>query len=243
MQIFPKFFLSIVVAAVLSGCAQEPSAPHDTSANDHGHDEKTQSAPIAPRAVPNKAGEDTRSAKAHSHGEAKLALVLDGTVVTAALDTPLFNILGFEHEAETGAQKAAVQKAENVLAGGAQLFVFNPQAECTPSNGALSIEIGEHDEDDHDDHADDHDADHADHADHDDHDDHDDHGEDEKVHKDIDLEYTYHCEHPERLAHITVNLFEHFEHMSEIELIYLGPDTQKQDVLNRKKTQMKLTKK
>ena len=78
--------------------------------------------------------------------------------------------------------------------------------------------------------------------DHGGHDDHDDHGEDEKVHKDIELDYTYHCGHPDRLAHITVNLFEHFEHMSEIELIYLGPDTQKQDVLNRKNTQMKLAK-
>ena len=91
--------------------------------------------------------------------------------------------------------------------------------------------LGRHDDDHHDDHDDDH---------HDD--DHDDrHDDTSERHKDIALEYHYRCHHPESLKDITVNLFEHFEHMSEIELIYLGPDTQKQDVLNRNKTRVKLT--
>ena len=141
--------------------------------------------------------------------------MLDGTRITAALETPLYNLVGFEHEAETQAQKAAAHKAESLLANAGQLLTFSSKAECAPSDKAITIELGGHDEGHHDEHS--------------------------EAHKDIALEYAYHCHHPENLQDITVNLFEHFEHMSEIELIYLGPDTQKQDVLNRNKIRVKLT--
>ena len=212
-----KALVSLALLAALSGCSQElPKAAHSHEGHGaHGQEGASHSAGAAPSSTRAINPSPKRAATAHTHGRAKLAIVLDGARITAALESPLYNIVGFEHEAETSAQKAAARNAESLLTNAGQLLTFSPKAECAPADNSITLELGGHDDDHHDDHSD--------------------------AHKDIELEYAYHCHHPENLKDITVNLFEHFEHMSEIELIYLGPDTQKQDVLNRNKTRVKLT--
>jgi hypothetical protein len=172
----------------------------------------------------------TRSADTHSHGAATFAIALDGSVITAELDTPLYNVLGFEHAAETDAQKSAVRDAEAVLSKADSVVVFNREAGCTADEETISVELGGHDlEED-----DDHDEDHKDHDAHDDHDDH-------ETHRDLRLQYKFTCSDPKALKHVTVNLFDHFENLSDLELVYLGPNTQTQDMLSKDKTRMDLT--
>jgi len=77
-----------------------------------------------------------------------------------------------------------------------------------------------------DEHEDHHDDDHGHEDDHDDHS-----GE---THKDISLRYEYICAKPKALEHVTLHLFDKFETLSDIELVYLGPNIQKQDVLSLK---------
>ena len=179
-------------------------------------------------------GVETRFAESHAHGDASLAIVLDKSKVTVEFDTPLYNLLGFEHVAETAAQKAAVTKAETVLSKGAPLFVFNSAAKCSILDETKSVDLdlnSSEEADGH--HEDDHDDEH--------HDDDHDEGEDDETHKDLIVQYEFKCESPNALKNVTVNLFEHFENLTEVDLVYLGPNTQKQAELSATKRRMELT--
>jgi len=178
---------------------------------------------------------ETRSAESHSHGDASLAIVLEGSTMTVELDTPIYNLLGFEHIAETAKQKIAVQKAELVLSNSGSLFVFNSHAECKLSGETIRVELGldgHEDHDDHEDHEDDQEEDHDEHEEDDAHD---------KTHKDVTIRYNYKCSNPQSLKSVRVNLFEHFENLTKLDLVYLGPNTQKQVELSATKTSMILT--
>ena len=133
-------------------------------------------------------GSEMRSAESHTHGDASLAMVLERTVITVELDTPLYNLLGFEHEADTEAQKATVLKAETVLSKGSSLFIFNSEAGCSILRDRISVELGHHeDEDEHSGHEDDN---HEDHEEEDAHD---------ETHKDVVLQLSLiHISEPTR---------------------------------------------
>ena len=244
-----------VVATMLSACTDTDTSSHEsvetakTEATSHlPHDENHSKKNEATRPHSDDTQlTQTRSAEVHAHGNASLAIVLEGSLITAEFDTPLYNILGFEHVAETPEQKAAVLKAESVLSNGASLIVFNSEAGCSITSETNSVNLNlesredadHHDEHDNDDH---HENNHDEHEDDDDHheDDHDEHGE-EETHKDVIIQYKYQCQRPKALKNVTVNLFESFKNLTEIELVYLGPNTQKQVELNATKPRMDLT--
>jgi len=165
-------------------------------------------------------------------------VVVEGSKVIVELETPLYNLVGFEHAAETEKQKAAVIKAESVLSGGAPLFMFNVEAGCGAPDisGSVKLDI-DHGHDDH-----------EDHEDHDDHIKNDTHNEDDieenhdpDAHKDVVLQYEYICSSPKALKNVTVMLFEYFENLTELDLVYLAPNTQKQGDLSAAKPRMDLT--
>ena len=233
--------LSIAALAVIcAACSPAQTEPHGHSDNHSDHKE-AETAAHDHEAAPSPAADtktsetnSVRFAQSHTHGDASLAMVLENAVITVELDTPLYNLLGFEHAAETAAQKAAVEKAETVLSKGGPLFVFNSEAGCTIAAQTISVEL---DADGHDDHEEDaHEEDGHD----DEH--HDDEHDDEDTHKDANLQYKYTCSRPKALEHVTVNLFKHFENLTELDLVYLGPNTQKQVEINAGKTRIALNK-
>ena len=204
--------------------------------------------------------DEARSADAHLHGAAELAIVLENGRVTVELETPLYNLLGFEHAPETEAQKATVVTAEEQLAAGDTLFKFNAAAACEfdVKNGRINLfenTVGhdDHDHNDDNDHSDHHaDGDHShdDHAHDEDHNhthqdnenkDHSHGDHHEHAHKDVILQYTYQCKESSKLSTMTVELFEMFENLSDLDVVYLGPSTQKQVSLNRNQTKVDLT--
>ena len=224
--------LSVMMMSMIAACADKTEAPVKTSAPDKAeatrhtdnvskHDDHHEDADTHSEA----ASSVTRSANAHSHGDAELAIVLEGAMITVELETPLYNLLGFEHHPETAAQKAKVEMAEDQLQKGEALFVFNANAKCNLISESKAVHL--FDEDHHDD-------------EHDEHDEHDD-DEQEDSHKDVLLQYQYRCTKPSSLENVSVNLFEFFEDMSDIDVTYLGPSTQKQVSLTRKNTQMDLS--
>ena len=225
--------------AMCSACtqAESPSEHSETHSSEHHQSGETKShSDTAETTHSGKAAvSDTRSAESHTHGDASLAIVLDGSMLTVELDTPLYNVLGFEHEAETATQKAAVLHAETVLTRGGPLFVFNNEAGCSIIRDTISVELEHHEDEDHE-------GDHDDHED-DDHgeDDHEDEESHDETHKDVVLQYDYKCQSPTALKNVTVNLFEHFENLTELDLVYLGPNTQKQSELSAAKPRMNLT--
>ena len=214
-----------VLVATCSACNESHTSSHDNS--DHHHTEISEPSSGADRrheesennAVRSETSE-TRFADSHTHGDASLAMVLDGSLVTVELDTPLYNLVGFEYAAETAPQKAAVWKAETILADGALLFVFNDEAGCAVVDDKISVDLDiDHHDDDH----------------------HDDDGHAEDAHEDVILRYEYRCSNAKSLKNVTVNLFKHFENLTELDLVYLGPNLQKQERLNLQKTRMNLT--
>ena len=122
------------------------------------------------------AASETREAEAHVHGEGKLDIAIEGGMVQMAFAAPSADIVGFEHEADSAEDRAAIEAAVASLAKPLELFVLPEAAGCTLVSAEVQHgETGGHDheaEHEHDDHG--HDE-HAE-ADHDDHD-HEDHAE------------------------------------------------------------------
>ncbi|HUK03697.1 MAG TPA: DUF2796 domain-containing protein, partial [Burkholderiales bacterium] len=64
----------------------------------------------------------------HVHGVARLQIALDGPLLTLFLDSPLDNLLGFEHFPSTEEQKAAVAALDSRLRRAQSVFVPTPAA-------------------------------------------------------------------------------------------------------------------
>lgn len=230
-----NLILAVGAAALLAACGSdepEAKAPQNeaTPTNNVAAAPETlaEAEAILPETPPTGA-ETVRSAEAHVHGDAKLALVLDGATLTAELESPLYNLVGFEHAAETDEQRAAINSAEAALNDPAALFAINSAANCVAYTRTLDVHLEA------DDHADEHAHDAAGHDDHthdehnhedENHSDHADANHDDHGHKDMLISYTFTCADTAKVSPITVNLFDKFPNMQELEVVYLGPDTQ-----------------
>jgi hypothetical protein len=80
-------------------------------------------------------------AGAHVHGTASLQVAIDGQTLTLNLETPLENLLGFEHAPRTDKQKAAVRAMSERLNQPADLFSPSPAAQCTSVSVALDSPV------------------------------------------------------------------------------------------------------
>lgn len=221
-----KFGIMGVLALTLAACGdaghndghhesahQETTrSGHDAEAKDnHGTDHQdTHSDHVESEAV--------RQAGSHVHGDAMLAMALDGTTLVIELESPLHNLLGFEHAPQTVAQKARLQSVEVLLAAPDKLFAFSDAARCQADQPIKSLSLLDHDEDHH---AED---------------------EHESDHKDTLVEYVYTCNSPDKLTKMTTNLFELFPEMTELDTVFLGPSAQIQSTLKPGNTTLSLTK-
>lgn len=69
------------------------------------------------------------AASAHEHGVARFDAVIDGGTLVMTLDSPLDNVLGFEHAPRNDKQRAAVRRMEEKLQL-ADLMKPNAEAAC-----------------------------------------------------------------------------------------------------------------
>ncbi len=181
--------------------------------------------------------EDTRELDAHEHGVGELNIAVDGTTVAMEFHAPGADIVGFEYEAESDVDLAAIEVAIANLSNPLDLFVLPEAANCTVVEATAELESEEsHDEHGHDDHKDHDEHDHDDHKDeehtdhdHDEHDqddhkdedhdehDHDDHAE-EAGHTEFHAEYTLDCTAPSELTEIEFAYFDRFENALEVEV-------------------------
>ena len=232
---------SILALALMTACSNSERSPSNTPPPNREVAQKFEkqsdlNLQSTKTATQENVGDDsthiTRSADSHTHGDAQLAIVLEKGAITIELDSPLYNILGFEHAPETDAQKAALSQAENQLGRSSELFTFNSGADCKPLSETHKVTL--FNVDDEDDHDDDHHDNHTDKKHHEsDH--------DESSHKNVLLSYGFRCENPSSLSNISVNLFEFFNELSEIDATYLGPSSQKQVTLTPKNSKVEIT--
>jgi len=133
-------------------------------------------------------------AGAHVHGTASLQVAIDGQTLTLNLETPLENLLGFEHAPRTDKQKAAVRAMSERLNQPAELFSPSPAARCTSVSVALDSAVlkpGQPVAGD--------------------------------GHADLDGEYVFRCENPAALRELEVGLFQHFPKLRRLDVQVAGP--------------------
>ena len=144
---------------------------------------------------------------AHEHGVAKLNAVLDGNTLELELDSPAMNLVGFEHAANSDADKAKVAAVRQQLEQPLMLFGLPAAAGCKEDQQELESPLFG-------------DAPKAD-------DDGDDH-EHSHQHSDIGAHYQLTCANPDKLTQVDLApLFKAFPATQKINLQLIGPNGQK----------------
>lgn len=140
-------------------------------------------------AMPALAEGEKRELGAHEHGHSALNVAIEGGRVEMELIAPGADIVGFEHEASTAEDKAAVEQAEAMLGEPLALFGLAVAAGCVVETAAVEIEGEEH----HDEHGDEAHADDEHH--------------DEASHNEFHAEYSLNCSTPDALDGIDFAAF------------------------------------
>lgn len=150
---------------------------------------------------------ETREHGAHVHGIGRLNIVLERNAVHIELDSPAANIVGFEHAAQTDADRAVLERALQTLRDGDRLFLFSPAAACQQVRVAVQSSMLESAHA----HGEKHDHDHADKGgaggSHD--------------HADIRAEYQFECRDGGKVEQVVVELFEAFPATERLEVQYV----------------------
>jgi len=139
--------------------------------------------------------------EAHVHGVGKLDVALDGKTLSLHLDSPLINLIGFEHAAKSEKDRQAAKDMAKTLRNAATVFVTSAAAGCTLSSVNLvsaAIDpalLGQSNNA----------PKTAAHADQD-------------GHADLDADFVFQCAAPEKLQTIDVKLFEAFKGFVSIDV-------------------------
>lgn len=183
--------------------------------------------------------EDHREHGAHEHGAAELFVAWSGNELAIDLETPAYNVLGFEYAPSSDAEKALLEESVAALETG-ELLQLSPDAECTLVSAVVDTEMAEEAHEEHDEHEDEehedeeaHDEDeHDEEDDHeeddhsDEHDEHEDH-EDEETHSDISVSYNIQCEQPDNLESLDASeLFVQFPNFEDIRAQWVSDSAQ-----------------
>jgi hypothetical protein len=171
----------------------------------------------------------TQAAPAHVHGEARLEIVLEisregaqkSAQLAITLDTPLDNLLGFEHTPATDAEREAVARMEEQLSHPEQLFAPDAAAQCAATLLELEspfrtgVPENEHE------HEDEHRSEPDEHHGH-------------SGHNDLEAHYRVICKNPDALQGLTVHLFTLFPRLQRLQVEFAGPKGQRAAKLDAK---------
>ena len=155
---------------------------------------------------------------AHVHGVAELRIVVDGPKLEVGLESPLDNVLGFEHAPRTDKQRAAVRTMAAKLRQ-SNMFVPTPAARCksesvklesealpaallgeaAPVSGAAAAAKPAN-------------KPAAQPA-----------AAEEDAHADLDATFTWHCDAPAQLKGLDVGLMQAFPGMHQVNVQIVGP--------------------
>ena len=147
-----------LIAAILSGavlCMAGCDAPQDAVSKEMGGpegpgapDETVSELPVADTHHEPQEGERL---SAHEHGRATLAAAVDADRLTFIFEAPLASLAGFEHEAQTEEQTAALAALKDAFVVPGAMVAVNASAGCLPlmttsgthmsdGHGALEVE-------------------------------------------------------------------------------------------------------
>ena len=154
---------------------------------------------------------------AHVHGEGKVNIAIDGQRIFMALEIPGVDIVGFEHEARTSDEKAAVARALTLLGDPMQLLRFEADAACELRNANAA---GEHEA---------HEEEHAEGEEHAEHEQH----EDEEAHGTFVAEYEFECVNMGALGFIEFMYFSRFDNAHSLDIVLIDGKGQRRTAIDR----------
>lgn len=143
----------------------------------------------------------------HVHGQARLDVAIDGPLLTLAFETPLDNLVGFEHRPRSAAQKQAAEAAIARLRDTGSLWQPDAAAQCTATETTLDIDALQPS-------ATPAAAVAAEHA-------------------EASGRYVFRCAVPAQLKAVTQNLFEAFPRLQRLDVQVAGPAGQVKQTLRR----------
>lgn len=155
---------------------------------------------------------------AHVHGVVRLDVAVDAHTLTIQLESPLDNLIGFEHRPRTVAQRSAADALLRRMKDVSTLLRPDPAAQCTVSRVEIESEAlqplaaGKEPP-----------------------------SGSESEHADFDGTYEFMCRQPERLAAIEISLFEAFKRLHRIEVQFAGPKGQFKQTLQRPDKLLRMT--
>lgn len=167
--------------------------------------------------------QETRGMDAHVHGVSKLELAVEGSTIEMNLLSPGMDIVGFEYEPSSDADKDAVEAAIRAMLVPENIVALPEAAECRLTEVLAHLHTGDHDHEEGEDHDYAGEAGHDNHAEGEEHE-HEEHAEGERhdheegaEHSEFHASYSFACEHPEELTTIGFPFFDRFENAQEIE--------------------------
>lgn len=149
--------------------------------------------------------QSTRMEEAHVHGHGTVSIAVDGPTLTILVETPAYDVLGFEHTASTLEDKRLVAAVRSLLERPGTLLEIPSEAGCSLSGANVSIGPegnGQHD-----------------------------HGAAGETHSDIEAEYRFTCAAPASIDRIGFPWFEAFPLSKELEIVVLNDRGQNSGVV------------
>jgi hypothetical protein len=173
--------------------------------------------------LPAIAAEEHRELGPHEHGVGRLNIAIEGKRVSMELEVPGADIVGFEHEASTAEQRAAVKKAKATLEGALAVFKLPAEAKCKLANADVKVQAE-------DEHEHEHEAADAKHE-----------GEEEEGHhhSEFHAEYAIDCAAPEKLTGIDFKYFDLFAGARKLDINLVTDRGQNHYEVSREQPQLK----
>ncbi|MDX1414433.1 MAG: DUF2796 domain-containing protein [Candidatus Promineifilaceae bacterium] len=143
--------------------------------------------------------EEHREHGAHEHGAAIMTIAWSGNELAIDLETPAYNVVGFEYAPTSAEEIALLDESVAALEVG-DLLQLSPEAECTVSSAVVKTDLKEaaHEED----------------------------GGAAETHSDIDIAYAVQCQNPDDLESLDANgLFVRFPNFEVLQVQWIS-DTQ-----------------
>ena len=162
---------------------------------------------------------------AHVHGEGRINIAIDGNRIFMALESPGADIVGFEYEARSSDEKAAVARAIEQLGDPMQLLRFEADASCQVRAANAKAE-GEHEEHEGEEHAEHDEHETEEHAGHDEH-------EDEEAHDTFVAEYEFECANIGALGFIEFIYFSLFNNAHSLDIVLIDDNGQRRTEIDR----------
>ena len=162
---------------------------------------------------------EKRKHSAHVHGEAEMRLVIQDKNLKIQIQSPSYNIVGFEHQPKNDKQRQAVKRAKNTFESENLIFSFTKEAACKKTKAInlkspLLEKVKDHHEHEYESHA---------------------HGESHKdknkikeseIHSDFSVTYFLRCKNIQALQSVQIKAFESFKRLKKLKIKAVTPEGQ-----------------